>query len=331
VNIVRKMNKAILCLIMSLACQAVAPGAWSQQNSDDTEIHVLPVRGNIYMLAGDGGNITLQLGDEGVLIVDSQFARLSGKVLAAIRELSDLPIRYIINTHYHPDHVGGNMELRAAGSTIAGGNISMDIGNAGAGAQIIAHENVLIRLSAQTAGDNVIPPEGWPTNPYFSASKSLYFNGEGVKIIHAPAAHTDGDSMVYFRKSDVIVAGDIYVTTIYPYIDLEAGGSYQGLVNALNSLLDLMIPVYGQDDGTLVIPGHGRLSDIGDVLNYREMLTIIGDRIKDMIKKGMTLKQVQAARPTRDYDPRWGAASGWWTTEMFVEAVYKSLSNRLEE
>jgi glyoxylase-like metal-dependent hydrolase (beta-lactamase superfamily II) len=327
VNLHRIKTDAAAALL--LACMGVAPAAWTQQRLEDVEIRVLPVRDNIYMLVGEGGNITLQLGEDGVLIVDTQFAHLSGKILAAIRRLSDKPLRYIINTHVHPDHVGGNRELRAAGSTIAGGNISMDIGNAGEGAQIIAHENVLVRLSAQTGDEDALPPEGWPTSSYFTGSKSLYFNGEGIQILHQPAAHTDGDSFVYFRKSDVIAAGDVYVTTTYPYIDLEAGGSYQGIVDGLNRLIDLMVPVYGQDDGTLVIPGHGRLSDIGDVINYREMLIIIGDRIRDMISKGMSLKDVQAARPTRDYDPRWGATSGRWTTEKFIEAAYTSLRGEL--
>lgn len=319
------MNRYAHGLILALVFLGSAPAAWTQQDFDSVEIRVLPVRENIYMLVGAGGNITVQTGEDGVLIVDTQLAPLSARILAAIRGVSDKPLRFIINTHYHPDHVGGNKELRAAGGTIAGGNISMDIGNAGEGAQIIAHENVLIRLSSQV-GEAALPPEAWPTNPYFTEGKSFYFNGEGIQVLHQPAAHTDGDSIVYFRKSDVIVAGDLYVTDIYPYIDLEGGGSYQGIVDAINRIIDLMIPVYGQDDGTLVIPGHGRLSDIGDVINYREMLTIIGDRIRDMIKRGMTLKEVRAARPTRDYDPRWGATTGWWTTEMFVEAAYKSLS-----
>lgn len=319
------MNRKFFCKLILLTGLVTAPPAWPQQNMDEVEIHVLPVRDNIYMLVGAGGNITLQLGNEGVLIIDTQFASLSGKILEEVRRLSDMPIRYIINTHFHPDHTGGNVELRAAGSTISGGNISMAIGNPSYGAQIIAHENVLIRLSTLAASNTGLPAEGWPTDPYFTDSKSLYFNGEGIRIMHQPNAHTDGDSIVFFRRSDVIVAGDVYLTTTYPVIDIEAGGTYQGIVDSLNRIIDLCIPVYGQDGGTLVIPGHGRLSDVGDVINYREMLTIIGDRIRDMISRGMTLKEVKAARPSRDYDPRWGAASGFWTKDKFIEAVYRTL------
>ena len=152
----------------------------------------------------------------------------------------------------------------------------------------------------------------------------MFFNGEGIEIVHQPSAHTDGDSFVFFRRSDVIIAGDVFTTTSYPVIDLAAGGSIQGVVDGLNRLVDMIIPVYGQEGGTLVIPGHGRLSDFGDVLNCREMTTIIRDRVQDMIKKGMTLEQVKAARPTRDYDPLYGSVPGW-TADMFVEAVYRSL------
>lgn len=322
------MNKVPVIGLLLTACLLYVPLAGAQQKAGDIEIHVLPVRENIYMLVGAGGNITLQVGDEGVLIVDTGIAGASGKILAAIRKITDKPIRYIINTHYHADHVGGNMELSEAGSTIVGGNITMAIGNASEGVSIISHENVLLRLSEAAAEGDGLDPKGWPNDTYFRDSKNMYFNGEGIRIIHQPDAHTDGDSIVYFRKSDVIAAGDIYVTRIYPFIDVQAGGTYQGIVDSLNRIIDLMIPVYGQDDGTLIIPGHGRLCDIGDVINFREMLTIIGDRIKDMISKGMTLEQVKAARPTRDYDPRWGAASGWWTTDMFVEAAYKTLSKQ---
>ncbi len=204
-----------------------------------------------------------------------------------------------------------------AGSTIAGGNVAGDIQDAAEGAQIIAHDNVIQRMSKA-------PSYAQPTSTFVGDQKKLFFNGEGIEIVHQPAAHTDGDSLVFFRRSDVITTGDIFTTSSYPVIDLAAGGSIQGLIDGLNRLVDMIIPVYGQEGGTLVIPGHGRLSDMGDVLNCREMTIIIRDRVQDMIKKGMTLEQVKAARPTRDYDPLYGSVPGW-TTDMFVEAVYKSL------
>jgi cyclase len=176
---------------------------------------------------------------------------------------------------------------------------------------------VLQRLSKGPSG-------ALPTSTFLGEEKKLFFNGEGIEIRHQPAAHTDGDSMVFFRRSDVISAGDLFTTSSYPVIDLAAGGTIQGVVDGLDRLVDMIIPVYGQEGGTLVIPGHGRLSDLGDVINCREMTIIIRDRVQDMIKKGMTLEQVKAARPTRDYDPLYGSVPGW-TTEMFVEAVYKSL------
>lgn len=319
--------KPLLVSLALLGSISLSSVALSQQNFDDVEIGVLQVRDNIYMLVGAGGNITVQLGNEGILIVDTQFAPLSERILAAIRTLSDKPLRYIINTHHHPDHVGGNENIKAAGSTIDGGNVGGSISDAGVGAQIIAHENVLFRMTAPTGQTASTPPGAWPSNTYFMDHKDLYFNGEGIRIMHQPNAHTDGDSIVYFRQSDVISTGDVYITTTYPYIDMEAGGSIQGIIAAVNNIFDLMIPVYGQDGGTLVIPGHGRLSDIGDVINYREMLTIIRDRIQDMIDRGMTIEQVKAAQPTFDYDPRWGTDEGFWTTQQFIEAIYVNLSN----
>jgi glyoxylase-like metal-dependent hydrolase (beta-lactamase superfamily II) len=299
-----------------------------QQNFDNVEIHVLPAQGNVYMLVGAGGNTTVQVGKDGVLLVDTQYAQLSDKILAAIRKLSDKPLRYIVNTHVHPDHVGGNENLRKAGATIAGGNVAGDLGAAASeGAQVIAHENVLNRMSAPTGSQSPMPPAAWPTSTFFDEEKKLFFNGEGIEIIHLPNAHTDGDSIVFFRRSDVIATGDLFTTTMYPVIDIDRGGSIQGFIAALNRIIDMLITVYGQEGGTLLVPGHGRLCDAGDILNYREMTTIIRDRIQDLIKKGMTLEQVKAAKPTFDYDPLYGSVPGWGT-DQFVEAVYKSLTQK---
>jgi cyclase len=294
-------------------------------NFDNVQVNILPAQGNVYMLVGAGSNIAVQTGKDGVLVVDTSFAPLSDKVLAAIRTLSKGPIRYVINTHYHPDHVGGNENIRKAGSTIAGGNVAGDLEDAAEGAQIIAHENTLKRMSAPTGSQAPTPPGAWPTITYFLDEKKLFFNGEGISMIHPEAAHTDGDTMVFFRRSDVIVTGDIFQTTNYPVIDVAGGGTIDGTIEALNKIVDLIIPVYGQEGGTLVIPGHGRLCDLGDVINFREMAIIVRDRIRDMARKGMTLEQVKAAKPTIDYDPLFGAPGGFWTSDMFVEAVYKTV------
>lgn len=302
--------------------------AQQQQNFDNVEIHILPVQGNVYMIVGAGGNITMQVGDQGILLVDTMYAQLSDKVLAAIRKISNKPIRYIINTHIHPDHTGGNENLRKAGATIAGGNVAGNIRDAGEGAAIVAHENVLNGMSAPTGVQAPAPSGAWPTDTYVHGQKDLYFNGEAVQVIYQLAAHTDGDSIVFFRRSDVISAGDIFVTTTYPVIDIQRGGSLNGIIDSVNRIIDLAVPADKQEGGTYIIPGHGRLCDEADIVEYRDMLTIIRDRIQDMIKKSMTLQQVKAAKPTSDYDPRWGATTGLWTTDMFVEAAYQSLSAR---
>ncbi len=181
--------------------------AQQQQNFDNVEIHILPVQGNVYMIVGAGGNITMQVGDQGILLVDTMYAQLSDKVLAAIRKISNKPIRYIINTHIHPDHTGGNENLRKAGATIAGGNVAGNIRDAGEGAAIVAHENVLNGMSAPTGVQAPAPSGAWPTDTYVHGQKDLYFNGEAVQVIYQLAAHTDSDSIVFFRRSDVISAG----------------------------------------------------------------------------------------------------------------------------
>jgi glyoxylase-like metal-dependent hydrolase (beta-lactamase superfamily II) len=319
------MSKTLLAVALLLSGFALAQEGPAPGNLANVDMHVLPAQGNVYMLVGAGGNITVQAGRDGVLIVDTQYAQLSDKILAAIKKVSDRPLRYIVNTHFHPDHIGGNEPLRKAGSTIAGGNVAGDLGaEASEGAQIIAHDNVAKRMSAPTGQQAPTPTGAWPTDTFIEDAKKLWFNGEGIEIIHLPNAHTDGDSIVFFRRSDVIATGDLFTTTDYPVIDVAAGGTINGFIDAVNRILDLVITVYGQEGGTLIIPGHGRLCDAGDLINYREMITIIRDRIQDMVKKGMTLEQVKAVKPTFDYDPLYGS-NPRWTPDMFIEAVYKTL------
>ncbi|MBZ5575813.1 MAG: MBL fold metallo-hydrolase [Acidobacteriia bacterium] len=304
------------------ALAAAASVVSAQSGSGREEIQVLPVQGNVYLVAGAGGNITVQVGKSGVLLVDTGNPQMTGKVLAAIRKLSDKPVRYILNTQGDGDHTGGNENFaKEFGSATAVSVANTPGSSATQTVQIYAHDQVLARMSAAK-----LPDTAWPTETFVGDSKELYFNGEAVLMYHLPAAHTDGDSMVHFRGSDVVSTGDIFNTTGYPVIDLQRGGSVQGVIDGLNRVLDIAVPAHHEEGGTYVIPGHGRICDEFDVLEYRDMITIIRDRIQASIKKGMTLEQVQASKPTRDYDPQYGAATGPWTTEQFVEAAYRSLA-----
>ena len=297
--------------VVAVACaMAFAPRVHTQSAAD---IHSFHVQGNVWLLVGAGGNIAVQTGDEGVLVVDTGLAQNADAVIAAIRKLSDNPIRWIINTHFHPDHTGGNEAISKAGRKTNGQP-----------AEILSHENVLTRMSAPAAKR---PTASWPTDTYFPEEKDIFFNGEAVMLYHEPNAHTDGDSIVFFRRSDVVVAGDTFVTTSYPFIDQANGGSVQGELNALNRILDITVPAHEQEGGTYIIPGHGRVCDEADVLEYRDMVTIVRDRIQDMVKRGLTLDQVKAARPTLDYDRHYGSDTGFVTTAGFIEAVYKDLKN----
>jgi len=297
----------------TVAIAAASPIAGqARQDFAAVEISVLPVQGNVYMLAGAGGNVSVQIGDEGVLLVDTEFAPLAARIMAEIRRLSSRPVRFIINTHDHPDHVGGNAAL-----------VELIKPTPLDPLQMIAHENALARLSNPAPGDAPTPPGGLPGDSYFTPTKDFHFNGEAVFLYHAPNAHTDGDTIVLFRESDVVSTGDLFVPGSYPFIDRARGGSVQGMLAALNAILAMTVPEAFAEGGTKVIPGHGRLCEEIDVAEYRDMVYIVTERIRDSIQKGESLAEVQAARPTRDYDPEY--LSQAVTPAMFVEAVYASL------
>jgi cyclase len=269
------------------------------------------------MFASTLGNLAIQVGKDpghdGVLLVDTGPAQLRNTILAEISKLSPEPVRFMIVTGPDADHNGSNEVLLKPASSPRGFQTQPDIA-------LYAQDNVLQRFSRNGSG---IPGAAWPTLTFLD-EKSFAFNGEAIQIIAEKNAHTDGDSIVLFRGSNVIAAGDIFLTTGYPVIDLERGGSIQGEIKALNHILDLTVPRSMQEGGTMVMPGHGRLCDEADVTDYRDMLTIIRDRVQDMLRKGKTLEEVRAARLSRDYDRRYSTPS--WTGEMFIEAIYRSLA-----
>ena len=275
------------------------------------EVHVFPVQGNVSMIVGPGGNTTVQAGKDGIVVVDTQTAAAAPQVMAAIRTLSDRPIIWVINTSVDADHMGGNEALiRLGGSAEASER-----------ARVVAHENVLNRLVA--AGQARVADAASVNDTYFRSPKDFLFNGEAAMVYHMPAAHTDGDSIVLFRRSDVLSVGDLFTPDRYPVIDLANGGSVQGLLDGLNKILEMAVAGKYQEGGTFVIPGHGRLCDEADVVEFRDMVTIIRDRVQDMIRKGMTLDQVKAGKPSRDYDTQYKGSA-----DVFVESIYKSLSAR---
>jgi cyclase len=305
--------------------------ATSRAAEPDNGLDVVQVRPNFYMIAGAGANIGVQIGVDGVVLVDAGSGAASDQVVAAIQKLTKLPIRYIINTGADADHVGGNGKMAKAGLTIftnALGNANF--GNAmtnGGAASIMAHDNILKRMSAPTGKTSLFPVDTWPTEAFYTDRKAMRMNDEAIEVVHQPAAHSDADSFVMFRRSDVVAAGDILDITRFPVIDVANGGSIQGEIDALNRLIDLAVPpgpfIY-EGVGTYVIPGHGRLCEQLDVVNYRDMVVVVRDVIADMIKQGMTLGQIKEASPAKPYETEYGTQPG--VTSAFIESIYKSLT-----
>jgi glyoxylase-like metal-dependent hydrolase (beta-lactamase superfamily II) len=316
-------------------------------------IRVLPLRGNVYLLSGAGGNIVASVGKDGVMLVDTGAPAMAQAVLAAVQDLSrritsapmaakscvgisqgcnwwsssellptttspraPRPLSGIIYTSDDADHIGGNDLISAAGRTYGVRNIDGTL----PGAWVLVQENASLR-EAKPGQPTLLANETYPG----PEKKLNFFNGEAVVVTHLPAAHSDADSLVYFRGSEVLVAGDILDMTKYPVIDVARGGTIQGEVDALNWILDVAVVEHMMEGGTLVVPGHGRMTDSADVAYYRDMVTIMRDRVRDMSKKGMTLEQIKAARPTRDYDGRFGTSTTW-TPNMFVEAIFNTLT-----
>jgi cyclase len=324
----------LLVLTAIAACGAMA--AVGAQSNQTPVIETLPVHGQVSLMASAAGNSIVQVGSQGVLVVDTMTEALGDELVGAIRRLAgNAPIRYIVNTHAHDDHVGGNAKVSAAGAQLVAGNFAGQVG-AGAvegtvrSAFIVAHENTLNAMSAPTGGAPSAPFAAWPTETFFQAEKTMYFNGEGIQLVHEPNAHTDGDVLVFFRSSDVIATGDIFSTTRFPQIDLARGGHVNGVIEGLNRIIDLAISEQFTEGGTRVVPGHGRICDEFDVVEYRDMVTIVRDRVQSMLKKGMSLQEVIAGRPAFDWEPRYGTPTAEVPTATFVEAVYRSLASQPE-
>jgi glyoxylase-like metal-dependent hydrolase (beta-lactamase superfamily II) len=305
------------------ACTGALLAQQGQAAGDLTALHV---QGKVHVIFGGGSNVVVSVGDDGVLVVDPGSAASSDRVVAKVRQLADgRPIRLVINTHFHAENTGGNEAMAKAGNAIVAGNFAPQVNSrtgGGSAAFIFAHENTLHHFESPAAGQTAPPVGAWPTDVFFGRRKDFSFNGEAVVLMHQPNAHTDGDILVHFRGSDVVAAGDLYDNTAYPIIDRANGGTIAGYIKALNDLLDVTVPLDKQEAGTYVVPSRGRVADEADVVEYRDMVTIVRDRVEALKKSGMSLQQVLAARPSLDYDLRYGSSKGAGSTAAFLEAVY---------
>jgi len=318
----------LVVLTLVLSGGSWAQGILAQQHPSTTiaGLESIQIRPNVHVIFGAGGNVTVHAGDDGLVVVDSGSTAMAGSLLEAIKAISSRPIRVIVNTSADLDHVGGNAVVGGAGI-----GLSPDPFGDGNHATVLAHENVLRRLSGLggNGAEAAYPTKMLPNDTFTSRYRSMYVNDDAVQIIRQTGAHSDSDVMVLFRKADVIATGDVIDLRQFPVIDPSKGGSIQGEIEALNRLLTEFVvpnvPLVLKAGRTLVVPGHGYVSDYGEVVEYRDMVTVIKDTVQALIDKGQTLEQVKAANPTKGYRGRYGKESGPWTTEMFVEAVYNGL------
>ncbi len=291
--------------IIGLAAALCAAPCISAEEAEDVKIEALPVASGVHMLTGQGGNMGVSVGEDGVLLIDDQFAPLTARIKAAVAKLGGGEIRFVINTHWHGDHTGGNENLGKAGTLI------------------VAHDNVRRRMSVEQFMeffDRKVPASPKSALPVvtFPESVTFHLNGESIRVVHVAAAHTDGDSIVHFPASNVIHAGDVFFNGLYPFVDLDSGGSIDGLIAAVEWMLE------NSNESTRIIPGHGPLTDLEGLEIYRELLVTVRDRIARLIRSGKTLEEVLEAAPSAEYDEAWGQT--FITPEQWVTTVYKSLA-----
>lgn len=353
---------AILTVIGAAVALSLSHVADAQQAG--AELHVMPVRGNVFMIVGAGSNVTVSIGVDGLFVVDAGSAAMADSLLETVMELSrtvagspaplttcvgpscygagslgpllpfgwagpsynaiiasptpSKPIRWIIQTTGDPDHNGATAIMAASGTTYNGGEAGRLVGERSP-ATVIGHENVLKRMTLSN-----FPEGAWPSQTYYipTFKMSQYINGEGIQLYHAPAAITEADTFVYFRFSDVISSGDLFTPGRYPAIDVEQGGTVQGVLDGLNQIIAIAFPEYRHQGGTMIIAGHGRLGDTADVAIYRNMVEVVRDRVRDLMDQGMSLEQIRAARPTLDFDGIYGSP------DAFIEAVFQTLGDQ---